>query len=139
MAVSAAVPHPRLSAYLAVAAGSALGGTARWLVAELLATPAGGVPWATIGVNVVGSFLIGAYAARTAPGGPWTHGARTRLFFMTGFCGGFTTFSMFSLETLSMLRASDWGLAAAYALGSPLAWLGAAWAGYALARPGHGR
>lgn len=137
--MSSTSSSPRLVGYLAVAAGSALGGTARWLVAEWLANPAGGVPWATLGVNVAGSFLIGAYAARVAPGGPWSHGVRTRLFFMTGFCGGFTTFSMFTLETLGMLHASSWGLAGAYALGSPLAWLGAAWVGYALAQRNYGR
>jgi len=92
------------------------------------------MPLATVIVNVSGSFLIGAYASLVSPGGPWVHSVPARLFFMTGFCGGFTTFSMFSLEALDVLHTSGWRWAGAYALGSALAWLGAAWAGFALAR-----
>ena len=123
----------RRLAYLAVAAGSALGGALRWSVSGLMAEQGGDMPWATLIVNVGGSFLIGAYASLVSPGGPWVHSAPIRLFFMTGFCGGFTTFSMFGLETLDALHASGWRWAAMHALGSVLAWLGAAWAGFALA------
>ena len=126
--------YSRWPAYAAVAAGSALGGVLRWSVAGLLAAQVGEVAWASWVVNVSGSFLIGAYASLVAPGGPWAHGMHARLFFMTGFCGGFTTFSLFSLETVGVVHASGWQWAGAYALGSVLAWLGAAWAGFSLAR-----
>jgi fluoride exporter len=121
------------SLYLAVGLGSALGGTARWLLSEgMFAWLGGGFPWGTLAVNVAGSFLIGAFAALTGPDGRWLVGPRRRHFFMTGVCGGFTTFSIFSLETIQLLQAGHPG-SAAYLTVSLAAWLAAAWAGHALA------
>lgn len=126
----------RAAMHVAVGAGSALGGLARWLLSEALGGPPGlGLPWATMFVNASGSFLIGAYAAQVAPGGRWHgHGPGARLFVMTGFCGGYTTFSIFSLETVLLVQAASYGMAGLYAGGSLAVWLAAAWGGYALAR-----
>jgi fluoride exporter len=124
------------SAYLAVALGSALGGVLRWWLSELLQAPPGqGFPWGTLWVNVSGSLLIGWYAARVAA----AHGRRSKLgqlFFMTGFCGGYTTFSIFSLETLLLLQAGHHGLAGGYVVTSLLLWLGGVWAGWRLGSQG---
>jgi CrcB protein len=127
----------RAGLYLAVGLGSALGGVLRWWLSELLQAPPGeGFPWGTLWVNTSGSFLIGCYAAQVAQGGRWAQGLRQRLFFMTGFCGGYTTFSIFSLETILLLQAGRYGLAGAYVGASLLLWLGAVWAGYALGTQG---
>jgi len=123
--------------YLAVGLGSALGGLARWLLSESLqAAPGSGVPWGTLLVNTSGSLLIGFYAAMIAPGGRWAAGLRQRLFFMTGFCGGYTSFSIFSLEAVLLMQAGRVALAAAYIGGSLLLWLAAVWIGYALGAQG---
>lgn len=131
-----ALPHPapsRLALYLAVGLGSALGGTLRWLLSDAFQLAgqavATGFPWTTLWINASGSLLIGFYAAR------W-RGTRGQLFFMTGFCGGYTTFSVFSLETVLLLEGGRTGLAAVYVLASVILWLAAAWAGYAIGRYG---
>lgn len=90
---------------LFVAVGSALGGVARYLVALALAGRTPMFPLATLSVNVVGSLVIGVLAM-TAPMSP-----HVRLLAVTGFCGGFTTFSAFSLETLSLEGVHAAGLA----------------------------
>lgn len=123
-------PAPsRLALYLAVGLGSALGGTLRWLLSGPLPAAgqlmASGFPWATLWINASGSLLIAFYAAR------W-RGTRGQLFFMTGFCGGYTTFSVFSLETVLLFQAGRAGVAAAYVLASVILWLAAAWTGYAI-------
>jgi fluoride exporter len=118
----------------AVAAGSALGAVARYavsLAAIALFGPA--FPWGTLAVNVVGSFLIGAYAAAMAADGRWWSSPAMRHFVTAGFCGGFTTFSIFSLETLHLWSAGAAGLAVAYVLSSLVLWLAAVWAGHRLA------
>jgi fluoride exporter len=123
---------PRPLLYLAVALGSALGALARWLISDALQAPAT-FPWGTLWVNVLGSLLIGFYSARIAPGRLWHHhGPGLRLFVMTGFCGGFTTFSMFGLETLALAESGRHGLAAAYVVGSVVLWMAGAWAGWKL-------
>jgi fluoride exporter len=118
----------------AVALGSALGGSARW-VASIGAHEWLGAafPWGTLFVNVTGSFLIGLYAALTGPDGRWLASPNQRQFFMAGFCGGYTTFSIFSLETLRLLQAARLELVAVNIGFSMLGSLAAVWAGYALA------
>ncbi|MGY6553249.1 MAG: fluoride efflux transporter FluC [Wenzhouxiangella sp.] len=119
--------------YLAVAAGSALGGLVRHLLSvAVLAFWGGGFPWPTLLANWGGSFLIGLYVALNLPGGPLQHSATVRHFVVAGFCAGFTTFSLFSLETLLLLEAGRPGPALAYALTSVLGWLVAVWSGYRL-------
>jgi len=121
----------RLVQYLAVGLGSALGGTLRWLLSSPLPAAgqlvASGFPWAILWINASGSLLIAFYAAR------W-RGTRGQLFFMTGFCGGYTTFSVFSLETVLLVQAGRAGLAATYVVISVILWLAAAWTGYAISR-----
>jgi CrcB protein len=120
--------------YAAVALGAVIGSVLRALVSLVAADVFGaGFPWGTLAVNVVGSFAIGFYATLTGPDGRVFAGSRQRQFVMTGLCGGFTTFSMFSLETVQRLHAGDWTAAATYAGASLLSWLAAAWLGFALA------
>jgi CrcB protein len=91
------------AAMLLVAVGSALGGAARFGTYLLLAPRLGpGFPWWTLAVNVMGSFIIGWFSA-AAP----TSASNARHFIMTGVCGGFTTFSALSLDTLLMVRQGD--------------------------------
>lgn len=115
---------------LAAGAGSALGAVARYATTLwMLAAFGPGFPWGTLGVNVLGSFLIGLLAASLAgEGGPWRKHAM-RQFLLAGFCGGFTTFSIFSLELLLLATAGDWGRAGAYLALSLVLWLAAVWLG----------
>ena len=118
--------------YVCVAAGSVAGGVARYLVALALASGAG-FPWATLFVNVTGSFIIGCYATLSGSDGRMPASVQQRLFVMTGFCGGYTTFSAFSLETLMLFRAGMVRTALIYAGVSVLTWLLAVWLGHTMA------
>lgn len=91
--------------YVWVAIGSALGGVGRYTAAMAVARLTGAqFPWGTILINIVGSFIIGLVATMTAAGARFAAPPGLRLFIMVGFCGGFTTFSSFSLQTLELLR-----------------------------------
>ena len=120
--------------YISVALGSVVGGVARYLVSVLFMSQLGnGFPWSTLFVNVTGSFIIGFYAALTGPDGRLLAGPRQRQFVMVGICGGYTTFSAFSLETLQLVQ-SDHLQAASLNIGvSVVSWLAAVWIGHALA------
>jgi fluoride exporter len=89
--------------------------------------------WGTIIVNILGSFIIGFFATLTGPDGRIFADTLTRQFVMIGFCGGYTTFSSFSLQTLALLQDGEWLLASANIALSAIACLLAVWAGYALA------
>ena len=107
------LPVISMRPYLLVALGSALGGMARLgcaLAAELLWGTA--FPYGTLLVNVLGSFLIGfIFTATDEQTGRFPTGPDFRIFCMTGICGGYTTFSSFSLQTFTLLRDGH-GLAA---------------------------
>lgn len=91
--------------YLYIAAGGALGSVARaWLTVVILRLTGAGFPWGTVLINVAGSLVIGAFAALTTPDSRFAASFDTRAFVITGVCGGFTTFSSFSLQTLELLR-----------------------------------
>jgi fluoride exporter len=120
-----------LTLYAAVALGSALGGLARALCSYLLLQALGpGFPWGTLLVNVVGSALIGFYATLAAPDGRLFPSPAQRQFVMAGFCGGFTTFSVFSLETLLLIEAGRMAVAGLYVACSVVLWLVGVWLGH---------
>jgi protein CrcB len=105
----AAGRQPSLIPYFWVAAGSALGGMGRYGFGLLAARLWGeAFPWGTIAINVMGSFVIGFFAALTMPDGVLPANANLRTFVMVGICGGFTTFSAFSLQTFSLARDGNW-------------------------------
>jgi CrcB protein len=118
--------------YVWVALGGALGSVARYGCTGLLVRFAGaGIPWTTLLVNVSGSFVIGVLAALvTADGRPLVAGD-ARAFLMVGVLGGFTTFSSFSIETLTLARAGAWAAAGGNVVASVVLCLGAVWLGYA--------
>lgn len=137
-------PHPRrfrwraignaVTLYAAVALGTVIGGVLRAIASVAIEGPAGpGLPWATLFVNVTGSFVIGLYATLTGPEGRVFPGPKQRQFVMTGVCGGYTTFSVFSLEAFQLLDAGHLGAAGVGVGVSVLAWLAAVWAGHTLA------
>jgi CrcB protein len=97
-----------------VAFGGALGSVARFLISKWLAWSV--FPWGTFAVNITGCFLIGILWAWSMknPSIPES----VKLFLMTGICGGFTTFSTFSMESISLLREGKIFLFLAYSLGS---------------------
>jgi fluoride exporter len=119
--------------YVAVMAGGMLGSLARWIVALVLPATVAGMPLPTLFANVTGCFVIGFFAAFTGPNGRLFVGSRTRQFVMTGICGGYTTFSAFSLETFRFLFGGDIRSAAAYVVLSLAGWFSAVWLGDALA------
>lgn len=116
-------------ASLAVALGGALGSLARYWLGLLVAGAA--LPWATILANVSGSLLIGLVAGGAGAGSRPALGETARLFLTVGFCGGYTTFSSFSLQTVALVQAGRHGLALANVLLSVLSCLAATWAGLA--------
>lgn len=121
-------------AYLWIAVGSALGGMARFWFSGVAARLVGETfPWGTIFVNVLGSFIIGFVATLTGPDGRIFADTLTRQFLMLGILGGYTTFSSFSLQSLTLLQDGEWLLAGANIAVSVIACLVAVWMGYALA------
>ncbi|MBN9590426.1 MAG: fluoride efflux transporter CrcB [Alphaproteobacteria bacterium] len=117
--------------YFAVALGGALGTISRYFISGVVANAFGETfPWGTLVINITGSFIIGFFATLTAPEGRLMVGGMTRQFVMVGICGGYTTFSSFSLQTLNLMRDGEWAPAAGNMLGSVIlcmigVWLGA--------------
>lgn len=120
--------------YLWIGLGSALGGMARYGCSGLAARMIGETfPFGTLFVNVFGSLIIGFFATLTGPEGRLFVGATARQFVMLGLCGGFTTFSSFSLQTLNLVRDGEWLYAGANIVGSVVLCLAAVWLGHFLA------
>ena len=118
--------------YAYVAAGSILGGLARYLVSLAMDTGRG-FPWATLFINATGSFIIGLFATLSGPDGRLFASVQQRQFVMTGFCGGYTTFSTFSLETFKLYHSGMAHTALAYIATSVVCWLVSVWLGHILA------
>ena len=121
--------------WLAVAAGGAIGSLARfWLAAAITALTGPRFPWGTLLINVVGSGIIGLVAAVALPPARVAMHPDVRVFLMVGICGGFTTFSAFSLQTLELVQSGDVWPAAGYIAGSIVFCLAAVWAGWVFGR-----
>ena len=118
---------------LLAALGGAVGSVARFLAVSAAASVLGtDFPWGTFGVNVVGSFAIGAIMAAIAfhSGGS----NELRVLLVTGFLGGFTTFSAFSFELMQLIERKAYAPALAYASGSVIMSLAAVFLGFAAIR-----
>ena len=120
-------------AYFWVALGGALGSVSRFWLSSLIAVRYGSAfPAGTLAINVTGSFIIGVFAAFSDPDGRVMASPGFRQFFMIGLCGGYTTFSSFSLETLRLARAGEFLYAGGNVLLSVTLCLIAVWLGYLL-------
>ena len=123
-----------MATYLWVALGSALGGAARYWSSGFLAQHFGETfPVGTLAVNVLGSFVIGFVATLTAPDGRWFASSDMRQFIMLGLCGGYTTFSSFSIQTLNLVQNGEWMKAGGNVALSVMLCLAAVWLGHVLA------
>jgi CrcB protein len=100
-------------------------------VAELVGVQ---FPWGTLLINVLGSFVIGWFDVLTGEFGRLSVPADARVFVLVGVCGGFTTFSSFSLQTMQLLQGGEAMRAGAYIVGSVVLCLVAVWAGMMLGR-----
>ena len=120
--------------YLWIFIGGGLGSIARFAGSGLIARLFGETfPWGTLLVNISGSFAIGLFASLTSPEGRWLVAPSIRQFFMIGICGGYTTFSSFSLQTLTLAEEGQWFKAGANAVLSLTLCLLAVWLGHILA------
>jgi len=123
-----------VATYLWIALGSALGGVARFGCSSLVANWFGQTfPWGTLLVNVLGSFVIGFFATLTGPDGRVLVPGYTRQFVMVGLCGGYTTFSSFSLQTLTLVQDGEIARAGLNVAGSVVLCLASVWLGYVAA------
>lgn len=90
---------------LIVMLGGAIGTLARYTISVLTAPISRDLPWGTIIINITGSCLIGFFGTLTLASGRFPASENMRLFVMVGICGGYTTFSSFSLQSLDLLRS----------------------------------
>lgn len=137
-----AAPGRRVEASVlaAIALGGALGGPARYGIAQVVHVAPGGMPWATLVTNVSGSFVIGLVLALVLERFPPTRYLRP--FVATGFLGAYTTYSTFAVETAVLVKDGHVPVALAYVVASLVAGLAAAraglWAGRSLPLPHRG-
>ncbi len=115
-------------ALLLVSMGGAAGSALRFLFSVWI-KPASGFPWPTLAVNILGCFAIGLVYGFTS-----RHASeQMRLMLATGFCGGFTTFSAFGYENLTLIQSQQYALASAYVAASIVGGMAAVWLGNAVA------
>lgn len=119
--------------YLYVTLGSALGGLLRYALTRLTINLSSAFPFGTILINVLGSFVIGYFGTLTLHGSRYQVSENTRLFVMVGLCGGFTTFSSFSLQSFDLARSGHWARALTNVTASVLLCFAAVAAGHLLA------
>jgi CrcB protein len=121
-----------------VALGGALGSVSRFLLGPAIqrglgfSYPFGTFPFGTLFINVAGSLIVGIVAGLAADGA--TVSPQVRAFLAVGFCGGFTTFSAFSFETVALIEGGQLGRAGAYIIASVALSVTAAWIGLLTAR-----
>jgi CrcB protein len=117
--------------YLYVALGGALGSVARFWLSNAMAVAAGSeFPWGTLLINVLGSFVISFFGFLTGTAPRFAVSNEARIFVTVGLCGGFTTFSSFSLQTVELIRTGQPGRAGLYAAASVILCLGACGLGF---------
>ena len=121
--------------YVLIAVGSAIGGVARFWISGMIESRIGQeFPWGTLVVNVSGSFVIGLFIAIASVEGRWIGTPHFRNFFTVGLCGGYTTFSSFSLQTLHLAQEYRWLLAGGNVVLSLALCFVFVWAGFALGK-----
>jgi CrcB protein len=121
--------------YLLVAIGGALGSVGRFWLNGLISARFGETfPWGTMLINITGSFIIGVIGALAVPEGRMDSQSRAfaTQFLMIGICGGYTTFSSFSLQTLNLLRDREWLYAGGNVVLSVVLCMAAVWLGWML-------
>ncbi len=119
--------------YAYIALGGAIGSVSRYAVSSAIARGVNEVfPWGTLFANISGCFLIGLFAMLTGPDGRVLVAPDFRQFFTVGICGGYTTFSSFSLQTLALARDGDMTRAGLNVAGSVVCCLLGVWLGSVL-------
>ncbi len=119
---------------LLIFVGGGVGSLARWGVGGVIDRRIGETfPWGTLAVNVTGCFVIGLFATLTGPDGRAHASASVRQFIMIGICGGYTTFSSFTLQTLTLVEDGQWPRAGANVALSVITCLLGVWLGHILA------
>jgi CrcB protein len=125
-----------VTTWLAVAVGGALGSLGRfWLGAAVGVFAGPRFPWGTLLINILGSFVIGLVTALAIQPARVPMHPDVLVFLVVGVCGGFTTFSAFSLQTLQLMQGGDMLAAAGYIVGSVVLCLTAVWLGVLVGRP----
>jgi fluoride exporter len=118
---------------LLVGLGGGLGSIARYVIQRWInALYPQSFPWGTFGVNIVGCLLIGIFWGLSFKS--FESNINWKIFLMTGICGGFTTFSAFTLESVGLLKEQKTGLFIAYIFGSVLVGLLATYAGMKISK-----
>ncbi|MGE4062854.1 MAG: fluoride efflux transporter CrcB [Rhodospirillaceae bacterium] len=120
-----------MQTYLWIGLGGALGSMARHWCNGLIAMTVGvAFPWGTLAINVLGSIVIGIAAATMHDGGRFPASEDARALLMVGICGGYTTFSAFSLQTLTLIQGGQWLPAVGNIALSVFLCIGGVWLGY---------
>ena len=123
-----------LAACALVLIGGFLGGIFRFFLSGVVGRRVGETfPWGTLVINILGSFVIGIFGGLTGPDGRFLVSPEVRIFVMVGLCGGYTTFSSFSLQTLALMQDGEWARAGANVVLSVVLCLLAVWLGVAAA------